>query len=290
MYSVALIMAIVKILSRHSPSYASLLRYVMRYVVDEGKTEHTPIYTNNLRSHDMQGYVREFIENEAFRQHPRSDQINLFHEIVSFHSDEDSGAITREVIDDLVAKYIELRGSTSVILAAPHFDKDHVHIHFCVSALHFRTGKSFGLGKAQLHELKAKFQQYHRERYPQIEKSFPKHGKGREYASHAQWHAKQREQIIETVRHCFARATSQKEFLELLRDRELHYYERNSKPTGITYDGQKFRFSRLIDGRRVDDLPIERSEEERALAEIQAMRKRQQGRDEIEHETDERER
>jgi hypothetical protein len=84
----------------------------------------------------------------------RSDQIHLFHEIVSFSADENKDAITDEMIDNLAGEYMRLRGNTGVMLGSVHRDKAHVHIHFCVSALHFRMGKSFGLDKAQLRELK----------------------------------------------------------------------------------------------------------------------------------------
>lgn len=266
-------MAIVKILSRHSPSYRSLIAYILK----ESKVDEREVYTNNLRSRDIDGCVREFMENEAFRKHSRRDEVKIFHEIISFHSDEDSRLFTKEIIDDLVAKYIELRGTTGLILAASHFDKGHVHIHFCVSALHFRTGKSFGLVKAQLHELKASFQQYHTERYPEITLSFPAHGKGSSI-SHAQWNRERREQIVKVVRECFADAKSQEDFIARLAERNQFHYERNGKASGIEHEGLKFRFSRLLgEGRSYDMLPSMRDEEERTLAEIRAIRDARRG-------------
>lgn len=270
-------MAIVKILARHSPSYASLIRYIL----NEAKTGKTQVYTHNLRSDTIAGYIQEFIENEAFRKQYRSDQIYLFHEIISFHTGENNALITKETIDGLVHEYMRLRGDTGVILAKAHFDKDHVHIHCCTSALHFRTGKSFGLSKTRLHELKASFQNYHKQHFPELTKSFPVHGKGIGYVSHSQWHAQQKQQIVDTVLQCFDKARSQTEFLELLRDKELHHYERGGKPTGIEYKGLKFRFSRLLEKNGFETLPIERSEEEKTLEAIKGIRERQQERDNI---------
>jgi len=284
--SVALGMAIVKILARHSPSYRSLIQYIL----NEAKLDKAEVYTHNLRSDTVDGYVQEFIENEAFRQQSRSDQIYLFHEIISFSAYEDNAIITKEMIDDLVHEYIRLRGETGVIIGAVHRDKEHVHVHFCTSGLHFRTGKSFGLSKAKLHELKVSFQEYHKQKYPELTESLPEHGKGERYQSHAQWHASQREQIIDTVNRCFAQATSQQDFLALLRGQGLHHYERSGKPTGIEYEGLKFRFSRLLPDKQFESLLIERSEEDRALAEIQAVRERQRGRDNRERDIEDRER
>jgi hypothetical protein len=281
-------MAIVKILSRHSPSYASLIQYILRYIGNQEKTDQAQMYTNNLRSSDIAGYVREFIENEAIRRYPRADQVHLFHEIVSF-ADEDREGITPVMIDELAHEYMRLRGNTSVMIGAPHFDKNHVHLHFCVSALHYRTGMSNGLNKQQLRELKQSFQAYHKQRFPELDKSLPAHGRGGISLTHRQWHARQREQIVQAVQHCFDRATSQNEFLNLLRDAQLHHYERNGKPTGIEYEGAKFRFSRLLEDRQLEALPVERSEEELALEAIRAVREWQQGRDEQSRDIEDRE-
>lgn len=282
-------MAIVKILSRHSPSYSSLIGYVMRYIVNEGKTQHEPVYTSNLRSDSMAGYADEFIMNESFRRHPRTDRIHLFHEIVSF-ADEDKNLLTRETVDDLAREYMRLRGETGVMLGAAHRDKEHIHLHFCVSALHFRTGKSFGLSKEKLQELKLSFQEYHRRHYPEIAKSFPDHGSNKQYQRPSQWYAQQREQIISQVRQCFAQAKSQNEFLDLLRNADLHHYERSGKPTGITVDGTKFRFSRLLDGKTFEDLPIDRADKQSGLDEIRTIRERQVEQNKPRRETEGRER
>jgi len=275
-------MAIIKVLSRHSPTYSGLINYIL----NESKVDKDEIYTHNLRSVDVTGYVREFMENEAFRRQPRSDQIYLFHEIISFHAQETDAVITKDMIDDLVQTYIELRGNTGVMLGAVHRDKEHIHIHFCSSGLHYRTGKSFGLSKAQLHQVKVQFQEYHKARYTELAMSAPKHGRGEQSLSHAEWHRRQRQQFNDVVRECFSQARSQQHFLELLRDNNLPHYERSGKPTGIEYDGGKFRFSRLLEDKQFDSLPVERGAEEQALAEIRAIRQRQQGRDQRDRDLD----
>lgn len=277
-----LLMAIVKILVRHSPSYASLVRYIL----NEAKMSKAEIYTHNLRSDTIVGYVKEFIENEAFRRQSRSDQVYLFHEIISFNANEDSTALTPEIINDIAREYIRLRGIEGVILGAMHRDTEHVHLHFCVSALKFRTGTSFGLSKAKLHQLKIQIQNFHRQKYPEISQSFPQHGIGRPYVKDRAWQAAHRidrarvkEQITGMVRICFAKATSQKEFLEFLREENFHYYERNGVPTGIEHDGTKFRFSRLLEAGQFETLPIDLTEEEKVLAEIRSIREQRAEKD-----------
>lgn len=278
-------MAVVKILSRHSPSYASLINYILQ----EGKNERPEVISHNLRANTPEGYAKEFIANESFRQHFRSDQVYLFHEIISFNGKEDD--ISSEAIRDIAQEYVRLRGHEGVILGAVHRDKDHVHMHMCVSALKFRTGTSFRLSKNELRELKVSFQEYHKEKYPQISKSFPEHGKGKAYLKDAKWYALHKEQrnllkmqINDKVRSCFEKATSQTHFLELLREGDLHHYERNGVAKGIEFEDSKFRFSGLLEPEQFESLPVDLTEEEKALDDIRSIReereeKDQEGRD-----------
>ncbi|MBW4888463.1 relaxase/mobilization nuclease domain-containing protein [Mucilaginibacter sp. HMF5004] len=247
--------------------------------MNEAKADKLQMFTNNLRSNTVDEYVKEFITNEAFRKQSRSDQIYLFHEIVSFSAVENNTLLTPELLDDLAHEYMRLRGNTGVMLGAVHRDKGHVHIHFCVSALHFRTGKSFGLGKAQLLELKSSYQKYHQLHYPQLSNSAPAHGKGGRYMSDRERRAKMRESVKERVSHCLLEAKSQSHFLELLRQASLPHYERGAKPAGVEVEGIKFRFSRILEPNVFELLPNERSEEQRVLSEIAAIRARQKGHD-----------
>ncbi len=275
-------MAIVKILSRHSPSYASLIRYIL----NEGKTDPLDAITHNLRSDTIEGFVKEFAENESFRKQSRSDQVYLFHEIISFNANENATHLTNEIMADIAQEYIRLRGPEGLFLSALHRDKDHIHIHFCVSALKFRTGVSFGLSKATLRQLKIQLQDFHRQKYPEISQSFPQHGIGKPYLTDRAWQAAHRteraqlkEQITGTVRSCFEKATSQKEFLELLREENFHYYERNGVPSGIEYDGTKFRFSRLLEAGQFETLQLDLREEDQVLAEIRSIREQRTEKD-----------
>ncbi|MFA5987732.1 MAG: relaxase/mobilization nuclease domain-containing protein [Candidatus Paceibacterota bacterium] len=275
-------MAIVKILSRHNPSYASLIRYVM-----QGECNDRPeIFTHNLRSDTEAGYVGEFVENESFRRSFRSDQAYLFHEIISFNAKEDRERITSEVMEDIAREYMRLRGNDGVMLGAVHRDRGHVHLHLCVSALRFRTGTSFRLSKAELFRLKTGLQEYHREKYPFLSRSFPNHGAGKPYEGHGKWLASQREIRIElkerlgrAMAESLAVAKTQDEFLGIMRDRGFHHYERRGKAEGIEVDGMRFRFSRLADRAGLEALPMGLTEEQKALEEIRAIREGRAARD-----------
>jgi hypothetical protein len=274
---------IIKILNRHNASYSNLIEYIFK----EGKTPNGDphIITNNLRSDTKEGWVKEFLYNEANRKHIRKGQIYLTHEIQSFSNKD--GKVSREILDDIAKKYISLRGREALVVAGIHEDKDHSHIHFCISGTKLHTGLSMRMSHAEMLKLKLDIQEYQREKYPTLEHSIVNHGSGREYLNHREYHVKKRgdkklkrEQLMEIVKDCFTKSKSQNEMLELLRAQNLNHYERAGKVTGIYADDKKYRLSTLgISNDMFNSLPIDRTEEDRALAEIRAIRKANESRE-----------
>ena len=270
---------IVKILARHSPSYASLIDYILNENKSNG--HESQIFTHNIRSEWQSDWVDEFKENEAFRLHPRANNVYAYHEIISFSSKESSENISKEVLSDIANKYIELRGNEGIYIGNVHFDKNHVHIHFISSGLAFRSGKAFRLSHSKLQSLKVDLQQYHLHKFPSLVHSICEHGNNKTKYSQREWQAKQREQrnlsktdISQKVQSCFAKATSLREFLHLLRDAGLHHYERRGKVQGIiSPDGIKFRFTKLgIDTMKLNSLTLDTKEEMKVLKEIDNLR------------------
>jgi len=274
---------IVKILTRHNPSYSSLIKYIIKG--SKGIDGKPHIITHNIISTNEAGYVKEFIQNEALRKHPRSNQTYLYHEIISLSAHEDRSKITDAMLTDLAKQYITLRGEHGMFVGAIHSDTQHCHIHLMSSGTEYRSGKAFRLSKSELNTLKISFQNYHLQKYPGLVKSAVSHGQKKAYFKNKEWQEQHRsdwkigkEQIEAVVQEAFARTTTRTDFLESLRDRyNLQFYERAGVATGIVLEGgMKVRFSRL----GVDFLSKspDRTEEERTLAEIQSIRESRQDR------------
>lgn len=265
-------MAVVKILARHNPSYRSLINYILKE-----QNEKPQIITHNLHTVDPILSAREFLENETFRATTRSDQVFLYHEIISF-SNLDSQKIYPEMLEDLGRKYIEYRGNEGVYFGAVHKDRDHIHLHFCVSGTKLYTGSAMRLSKGNLKELKINFQEYQKQKYPELEKSVCEHGKGKPYQQSKEYYKNQRTtmkaNIEEIVKTCLEKADTQKEFLELLRENDIHHYERKTgEPTGVVFENSKYRFTSLdMDMNRFRSLPIGHEEDKKALKELEDLR------------------
>ncbi len=263
-------MAVIKILSRHDPSYANLIRYILK----PHKNQTPQVFTHNLRTDTLKDWTKEFLKNESYRAHIRKDQIYLTHEIISF-SNRDTNNITPEILNDLAHAYIQLRGPQGIFVGAVHRDKDHLHFHYCVSGTALYTGKAMRLSREKLQSLKVSFQKYYKQKYPQIEHSGCEHGTDKPYEPHARGYMKkrleQKAHIEKSVQDSFKKATTQQTFLTLLQKQDLHHYERNGRPEGIvTPDGIKFRFSRF--GIALDTLPNNTRTTIKALSDIRTLR------------------
>lgn len=134
------------------------------------------IVSHNLKGNDIKEWVRQFQENETFRKCKRVNSVLLTHEIISFHKD-DASNITLEKLEDIAHQYVKLRNDKGIFVAVPHFDKEHYHIHLCVSGIEYRSGKSMRLSKNELKKVKKQIQEYQLSKYPELSKSIVTHDK-----------------------------------------------------------------------------------------------------------------
>lgn len=241
-----------KILPRYSLQFKKTLTYIEKGA--EKNVVAPYLFKNNIRSDltDIDAITKEFMINESYRKRQRKGSITYYHEILSFHNEEKSEIFTKEMLDDIIAKYISLRGPTGVMYGSVHFDKSHIHIHIISSGLHYRTGTSYRLSKAQLFDIKTKMTEYLRLRHPSITKSFPHHGKGKAIAKERAFQAMQKDKRMEvlksiqpTLQECFTRSKTERDFLDRLSKNKVEVYERTGKAAGIIQDKVKIRFTRL---------------------------------------------
>lgn len=270
-------MAVIKILSRHTPSYGSLINYILR----ETANEKPQVISHNLHSIDPELATKEFILNESFSINNRENKVFLTHELLSF-SNQDTKKMTPEILEDIAKKYLELRAMNGLVIGALHRDKDHTHWHFAVSGTKIYEGTAMRLSHKELKSIKTQLQEYYIAKYPQLEKSLCNHGsKAKEYVKDKQRFKEQRENlkpsVQQTVAYCLDIANSKANFLDLLQINGLLHYERNlGEPTGVIANDMKFRFNRLdIDMEKMNTLPLD-SEEQRILREIQSLRDQRQ--------------
>lgn len=247
---------IIKIKShKNRTSFNKLLSYMLydrdRLFDDKG---YSFAVTHNLKGDSIEEWVKQFQENEEYRQYKRVDSVLATHEIISFHRD-DAVNISLAKLEDIARQYIRERNINGMYVAVPHFDKEHYHIHICASGIEYMTGKSMRLTKKDLQILKQKIQGYQMERYPELSKSIVNHGsppKDKALLSEKEFQYKQRtgratdkEQVIGMLKTCYKKANSRDSFFELLRESGLSTYVRGGRISGVIFKDRKFRLKTL---------------------------------------------
>ncbi|MBI4931418.1 MAG: relaxase/mobilization nuclease domain-containing protein [Bacteroidetes bacterium] len=255
---------IVKIKTRKRPSFRQLIEYMMK---DKArlfdKDEQSFVIAHNLRGNSIDEWVKQFQKNEEYRTRKRKDSVMLTHEIISFHRDEENISLAK--MEDMAREYIRQRNPNGIYLAVPHTDKEHYHIHICVSGVEYKTGKAMRMSKEQFQTLKKNIQQYQKDKYPELSKSIVNHEKQKgksKNISDAEYQIKQRtgrasmkEELAEKINECLAKAKSMDGFIRILKTENIRPYERGGRFTGVWYENAKYRFSRLqIDMAKVVEL------------------------------------
>ncbi len=275
---------IIKSLSRKS-NPVQLIRYALKYSLKENNTqtqkEHaTILLKHNLRSKDIDGYIKEFKENESYRIYRRKDSVILFHTILSF-APEDKKRITKLMLKDISQKFVALRGADCLNLAVCHSEKNHEHIHVLTAGIK-TNGRSSRVSKQAFNHILNELEKYQQEKYPSLVHSKNTHSKTKtqdkeQLIAHLQKTRKSDKlSLLTHLDKAYRNAKSQDDFIQRLSSKGYEIYQRNGKPQGILADGKKFRFTSLnFDTTNFEKLNERELKDSQALTQIQAIRNKE---------------
>lgn len=168
---------IVKVLSHKKPDFKKLLNYMMNNkdrLFDASKESF--VFTHNLSGNSIDEWEKQFKENEKFREHKRINSTYISHEILSWSKD-DYDNISLSKIEEMVKEYVRLRNTNGMYIGTVHTEKQHIHFHFCVAGIEYRTGKTMRMSKDNFGKLKKDIQTYQKHKFPELSKSIVEHGK-----------------------------------------------------------------------------------------------------------------
>lgn len=244
---------IIKIKSHKQPAYGRILNYILhdtdRLFDEDGRSF---LYTQNLIGTDVRSWIMELQQLQEKRKRTRKNQIYYTHEILSWHRDSTKD-MTLEKMRDITREYVRLRGGNrAVVLAAPHMDKEHYHVHLYVHATDL-AGDTMRMTREEFARVKEQAQEYYLARYPELARSAVEHGRKKsarnrdkeKHLSRRTGKESKRERIADIVAQCRERSSSQVEFDELLKEQGIQPYVRSGKACGITYEGRKYRYKTL---------------------------------------------
>ncbi len=230
---------IVKQLSRKNSSYGGLLKYLVRGNAVLKLGTEPFLIRHNVFGKDLQQIEAEFLENEKSRKLKRSNNVKLFHTIISFGKD-DTPNLNKEKIERLVREYIALSNSNVQSVWAIHMDTSSVHAHGMTSGVELFTGRANRISKHEFALAKEKLQDKQIELYPELS-SIVQHGKkvGRT-KSEREFQLERRTgkesdkaTLKQKLEEIYKRSNSKAAFFDMIRKEGLSTYERGGKVAGI---------------------------------------------------------
>ena len=290
-------MAIIKFKTRKNIySAKQLTRYVL---TDKGRIEHpfaTPVLLQNINRLELDTMHRDFLDNYNGFANKRTNGNALLHEIVALHKDDvANNEISPEMLQEMMVKYIELRGAKNALVIAKSHDNQ--HIHFMLGNNEYRSSKTLRMSHEQMKDLLREFELWHRERFPQLTKSIihttPEREKNRqksrdiarenrntrrekEYSLTRRTPGKksQKALVAEMVDMVLQKVRNFSELAHSIKQtKDLQIYTYRGKIRGVLYQERKYRFSTLgIAKERL--LPLERHQER--LEELQLIKEMHQ--------------
>lgn len=276
---------IIKELTRKKGS-GQLVRYILRYTLDEKKqitASGKPfIIRHNIRSRSIEGYIKEFQQNEVNRVYKRKDQTVIHHTILSW-SPEDAIHITDAKLKAIAKEYVRLRGSNNLYVGTKHTDRQHIHLHIAVSGSQL-NGRSSRMSKQAFAGLKCTLDAYQKEHFSELVHSLPLHGRSAALKTankvpridRRHGRISQKEALVRSLNTAYSRAKSIEDFLAELRSLGHQPYYRAGQLTGIKYSGdRKFRFRSLgYSQEKMAQLNAIPDREEKQLASLRDIRGR----------------
>lgn len=159
---------------KHDKAYTTVVDYVLR----EAEQDNSFVLTKFIKGKNLsrEAISKQFLANEKHRVNPRKNNVKLYMEILSFHSDN-AKDLTNNKLKKIARKYMSLRSNLSVGLATVHRkEKDHVHLHILLSGTEYKTGKSVRISRDDFkNKVKIPAEEYVRKHYPELEKSAIEH-------------------------------------------------------------------------------------------------------------------
>ncbi len=167
---------IIKSKSYKTECYKGILEYLLR----ESEREQGFVISRFLKgdNRDVNQLTRQFIVNETYRKHLRSNSVKLYMDIISFKA-EDAKLLTNKKLIKIAKKYIALRSPKSLSLATVHRnEKSHTHLHFVFSGTHYRTGIANRISREDFkNKVKLPMEELQRTHFPELKASEISHQK-----------------------------------------------------------------------------------------------------------------
>ena len=226
-----LLIMILKTYSRKQPKF----RQLIHYITEDRQREHTNDLffqlCHNVSARSIEDVINDFQENDQYRKRRKNGNA-CYHTILSFAPD-DTQKITKTMLWNIAQTFIQFRDSQALYLIQPHQDKDHIHLHCCISGNQFHSQKATRLSRPQFYQLRVGLEQFQQRHYPQLNQSLI-------YNRMAAFEITRLKKLIEPL---YEKADTSKEFLKNIHKLPTVTYDKHTKT--ITHNHISFPLSDL---------------------------------------------
>lgn len=153
---------IIKSMARKQPSFRELVEYFHREEVQAAALHH------NLWGENLEALIADFEQNHDFLPNRKGGN-SLYHEIISLPQNLESSREQQEqALRDLGQRYLEARAPDQLGYGVIHFEREHLHLHLCISSNAAGSRTRHRLPRAQFAAIQRDLEGYQRETYPEL--------------------------------------------------------------------------------------------------------------------------
>lgn len=253
---------IIKTTRYRNKRFKELLNYISS---DKGRVDQSDSFSiyHNLRSTDKDEIITEFERNDQYRK-ARKRGVVIYHEILSFHIDENKGNLNLEVLEDLTRQFIDLRAPKALCYAKPHlhFKNDNIHIHVMISGNELNSTKTLRIDNKTFVNIRKDMEKYQMDKYPKLTNSICYLNKWEKdkaleeeklKTKDSEFQLKKRtgkqsdkEKISQIIKVCYDQSESKDDFFKQIVKQGFEIYKYRNRINGIKdKSGKKYRFKTL---------------------------------------------
>lgn len=220
---------ILKTYSRKRASFQQLIQYIAE---DRAQAHNNDVYfrlCHNVSARSLAHTINAFQENDQYRR-KRKNGNACYHTILSF-APADARMLTKAILWDIAQMYIRLRDPQALYFIQPHQDKDHIHLHCCISGNRFASRKATRQSRPQFYQLRVALEQYQQRHYPQLDRSLIYQGMA----------AFEINRLKKQIQPLYEQAENSNDFLHNIQNLSSINY--HPKTQNITYNNLSFQLS-----------------------------------------------
>lgn len=157
---------ILKTYSRKHPTFQQLIHYIAEERLPQYETDLFFRLHHNVSARSLEQTIADFETNDQYRL-PRKNGNACYHTILSF-APLDTHKLTKAMLWNIAQTYIQKRDPQALYFIQPHQDKDHIHLHCCISGNRFASCKATRIPRSDFYQLRIALEQYQQRTYPQL--------------------------------------------------------------------------------------------------------------------------